>query len=97
MQFRDANRRSTLLVALGWLAGWAWAIAAGGGGVWLLWTKGPWPLTNGWFALMSGITACPLTAWLLKRYGRINVSGYVQFAATAVLFIAGRIALAAGI
>ena len=27
-----------------------WAAIAGGGGLRLLWTKGPWRLTNGWFA-----------------------------------------------
>jgi len=78
---------------LGWIAAWAWTIVAGGGGLWLLWTKGPLPLTNGWFALFSGIAACPLTAWLLKRYTGIAVSGPVRIAAAALFFIAGKIAL----
>jgi hypothetical protein len=82
---------------LGWIAGWAWAIVAGGGGLWLLWTKGPLPLTNGWFALLSGLAACPLTAWLLKKCAGITVSGRVRIAATAFFFIAGRIALRVGI
>jgi len=52
--------------ALGWIAVWAWTIVAGGGGLLLLLEKGPLPLTNGWFALLSGISACPLTASLLR-------------------------------
>jgi len=82
--------------ALGWIAAWAWTIVAAGGGLWLLWTKGPWPLTNGWFALLSGVSACPLTAWVLKKYLRITVSGYVRIAAAALFFVAGRIALVIG-
>jgi hypothetical protein len=83
--------------ALGWAAAWAWTIAAGGGGLWLLWTAGPWRLTNGWFALLSGIAACPLTATFLKRYAGFAPSGYVRFAAAALILIAGHIAKAAGI
>jgi hypothetical protein len=45
---------------LGLIAAWAWTVVAGGGGLLLLLEKGPWPLTNGWFALLSGIAACPL-------------------------------------
>ncbi len=82
---------------LGQIAGWIWAIMAGGGGLWLLFTKGPWPLTNGWFALASGISACPLTAWMLKRFADVRISGRVQFVFAAVFFVAGRIALKIGI
>ncbi len=89
--------RATIIATAGWIASWVWTIAAGGGGLWLLWTKGPWPLTNGWFALFSGISACPLIPWLLKKYADLTVSGYVRLAAAAFFFIAGRIALAAGI
>src|SRR6202795_4404704 len=46
-------RRTTFGAALGWIAAWAWTIVAAGGGLWLFWTTGPWPLTNGWFALLS--------------------------------------------
>ena len=81
---------------IGWIAAWAWTIVAGGGGLWLLWTKGPWPLTNGWFALLSGVSACPATDWFLKKYARVTVSGYVRLAAAAFFFVAGRIALAVG-
>jgi hypothetical protein len=65
--------------------------------LWLLWTKGPWPLTNGWFALFSGLAACPATAWLLKKYAGITVSGTARLATAALFFVAGRIALAVGI
>jgi hypothetical protein len=87
---------TTSCTALSWIAAWAWTIVAGGGGLLLLWTKGPWPLTNGWFALLSGVSACPATGWFLKKYAGITVSGYVRLAAAALFFVAGRIALAVG-
>ena len=91
----DAKRSS--LATVGLAAGWAYAAVAGGGGLWLLVTKGPWPLTNGWFALLSGISACPLTAWLLKVYAGIAVSGRVQLVAAILFWLAGRLALAIGV
>src|SRR4029077_21176863 len=60
----------------------------------LLIQKGPWPPTNGWFALCSGVSACPLTAWLLKKYGGFEPSGTVRLAAAVLFIVAGRIALA---
>jgi len=83
--------------ALGWIAVWAWTIVAGGGGLLLLLEKGPLPLTNGWFALLSGISACPLTASLFKKLAGITISVRVRISAAALFFIAGRIALIAGI
>ena len=56
----------------------------------LLIHEGPLPITNGWFAMFSGIAACPLTAKLLKKYARVIVPGYVQFAVALLIFIAGR-------
>jgi len=79
------------------IAAWAWTTLAAGGGLWLLWTKGPLPLTNGWFALFSGLAACPLTAWLLRKYAGITLSGRFRVAAAALFFIAGKIALRVGI
>ncbi len=79
---------------LGLIAAWAWTIMAGGGGLLLLFEKGPLPLTNGWFALMSGVSTCPLTAWLFQKYPGILVRRWMQFAAALAFFIAGRLALA---
>ena len=85
--------RTTFGATLGWIAAWAWTIVAAGGGLWLLWTKGPWPLTNGWFALLSGV---PVSGWFLKKYAGVTVSGYVRVAAAGLFFVAGKIALAVG-
>src|ERR1700676_4187061 len=88
--------RTPFGAALGGIAAWAWTIVAAGGGLWLLWRKGPWPLTNGWFALLSGVSACPATGWFLKKYAGVTVSGYVRIATAALFFVAGRIALTVG-
>jgi hypothetical protein len=93
---QTTNTRATLVAVLGGIVAWAWAIVAGGGGLLLLCTKGPWPLTNGWFALFSGLSACPATGLLLKKYAGVHVSGYVRLAAAAFFFFAGRIALVIG-
>src|SRR5690348_10333306 len=76
----------TLLRWLGYIAAWAWALLAGVGGLGLIITLGPWPLTNGWFALFSGLSACPLTAWLLKKCTGIRFPGWARLVA-AVLII----------
>jgi hypothetical protein len=52
---------------LGWIAAWAWTFLAAGGGLWLLWTKGPWPLTNGWFALVFGPFGLSGNSLVLKK------------------------------
>ena len=64
----SAKQRAEWTGRLGLTAAWTWAMLAGGGGAILLIERGPWPLTNGWFALSSGVAACPLTAWLAKRF-----------------------------
>ncbi|MGB9652836.1 MAG: hypothetical protein WCB01_13630 [Candidatus Cybelea sp.] len=74
------------------VAGWIWAIVAGGGGLLLLVRLGHWPPTNGWFALLSGISACPATAWFFKRFN-VELSGRAQLIAAATFFALGRIAL----
>jgi hypothetical protein len=84
-------RRATMMVAL--IAGWAWFFVAGIGGLALLLHQGPWPITNGWFAMLSGIAACPLLAWLLKKYRGIALSPHVQFLAAVLILIAGRISV----
>jgi hypothetical protein len=74
------------------MAAWAWTILACGGGAMLLVEKGPWPLTNGWFALCSGAAACPLTAIAVNRFLGLSLSGRTRFIAAASLWLAGQIA-----
>ena len=81
------------LSVIAWLVAWGWALIAGVGGFLLLVHEGPLPITNGWFAMFSGIAACPLTARLLKRYARVVVPGYIQFAVALLIFVAGRVAV----
>ena len=75
------------------IVAWVWALVAGVGGLVLLIQEGPLPITNGWFAMFSGIAACPLTASLLKKCAGVTVPGYVQFLAALLIFVAGRIAV----
>ena len=81
------------LSVIAWLVAWGWALIAGVGGFLLLVHEGPLPITNGWFAMFSGIAACPLTARLMKRYARVVVPSYIQFAGALLIFIAGRAAV----
>ena len=81
------------LSAIAGLVAWGWALIAGAGGLLLLVHEGPWPMTNGWFAMFSGIAACPLTAKLLKEYARLEVPASLQFAVALLIFIAGRVAV----
>jgi hypothetical protein len=81
---------------VGLILGWAWFVVAGGGGFGLILTEGPLPLTHGWFAMFSGIALGPATAWLFKRYTKIEVSFLARFIAAALFIAAGRLALIAG-
>jgi len=81
-------------LAVAWFVAWAWALLAGVGGLSLLIREGPLPITNGWFAMFSGIAACPLTGSVLKKHFHVAVPAYVQFAVALLIFIAGRIAVA---
>ncbi len=92
----EARRAPAWLRWLGTTVAWIWAIVAGGGGFGLLLTQGPLPLTNGWFAMFSGLAGCPLTAWLLKRYAGITLSGRTRLAAAVFIMLAGRIAVLIG-
>jgi hypothetical protein len=76
-----------------WSLAWGWFFLAGVGGLMLLINRGPWPITNGWFAMFSGIAVCPLTASLLRRYLGVPVSRLAQFVVALLIFIAGRIAV----
>jgi hypothetical protein len=78
---------------VGQVAGWAWFLIAGIPGLGLIIVEGPWPPTNGWFAMISGIAGCPALGWLLKRYGKVRLSPWVQFLAALAFFLAGRGAL----
>jgi hypothetical protein len=82
-----------LVRILGWTVAWGWTIVAGIGGLGLIITLGPLPLTNGWFALFSGISACPLTTWLLKKYTEIKFPGWARFAIAFLFIVLGRLAL----
>jgi hypothetical protein len=59
----------------------------------LLVHEGPWPITNGWFAMFSGMAACPLTAKAVKKFGGITITGRAQFVLALLIMIAGRIAV----
>src|SRR6476646_10909442 len=85
-------KRAADIIAL--IFAWVWALLAGVGGLVLLIHEGPLPITNGWFALFSGIAACPLTATISKKYAHVTIPGYVQFLVALLIFIAGRIAVA---
>jgi hypothetical protein len=89
----EVRRGPAWLRWLGWTVAWLWAIVAGGGGFGLILTRGPLPLTNGWFAMFSGLSACPLAAWLLKRYAGITVPVRIRVAAAVFIMLAGRIAV----
>ncbi|HEX5257279.1 MAG TPA: hypothetical protein VFW35_00690 [Sphingomicrobium sp.] len=86
-----AKKRAFARVAI--VVGWAWFLFAAGGGLGLLYLRGPWPPTNGWFALMSGLAACPLMGWLLRNRAHLQVSGWQQFGAAVLLVSLGRLAL----
>lgn len=78
---------------IAWLVAWAWALIAGVGGLVLLVHQGPLPITNGWFAMFSGIAICPLTARFLKRCTGVVVPAHIQFAVALLIFMAGRVAV----
>ncbi len=92
---RGFDRTRWLALAVASLA-WTWTILAGGGGLMLLILKGPWPLSHGWFAMFSGIAACPLLVPLAWRLARVELSGRVRFAVALAFLVGGRIALLIG-
>jgi len=92
-----AKRPPTLFTRVGLVfaqgVAWVWGVLLTVGGLALLIHEGPWPITNGWFAMCSGLAACPLSAWLLRRYAGIKVPLSVQLATALLISIAGRIAV----
>jgi hypothetical protein len=92
---RSATGRRWIAWA-GWGLAWAWTFVAGVGGLSLLFTRGPWPLTNGWFALASAVSACPLTARLVGRISGRRLTGLMRFALAAGFYLAGHAAKVLG-
>ena len=92
-QASGAMKHRKVIQVIAWSVAWAWAVVAGFGGLVLLIHQGPLPITNGWFALLSGVTACPLAASLLKRHANVAVSIYAQLACALAILILGRIAV----
>jgi len=101
---RRENMRKSILRTLGlvvartvawawFFLAWAWFFLAGVGGLALLIHQGPLPITNGWFAMFSGIAACPLTASLVRRFLGVRISARAQFMVALLVMIAGRIAV----
>jgi hypothetical protein len=82
-----------LLPILGCIVAWGWALLTIIGGVGLIITLGPWPPTNGWFALFSGLSACPFTAWFLKKYRNLVYPGWARFLVALLFIVAGRLTL----
>jgi len=80
----------------GWVLAWFWAIFGIGGGLSLMITRGPLPLTNGWFILFSGLAACPLIATLWQTLFHRRLSGTTRLIAALLFVVAGRIALLIG-
>jgi hypothetical protein len=75
-------------------AAWFWTLLAGVGGCLLLLRLGPWPLTNGWFAMFSGLLACPVLPRVLEKAFRVRVRWAALIAASAAIMVAGRITVA---
>lgn len=86
-----ASRRG--LEILGAIASWAWFLLAGSGGLWLMFTTGPWPPTHGWFLLCSGLSVWPVTAWACKKYLGVTASDRARLGAAALFILAGRLAV----
>jgi hypothetical protein len=76
------------------IAAWLWFIVAGCGGLGLILTAGPWPPTHGWFAMISGFAAWPVTAWAFQKYLKITLSWRARFGTAALVMLAGRFAVA---
>jgi len=87
------DRARQLVRGLGLIAAWAWTVLAGIGGLGLIITLGPWPPTNGWFALFSGLSSCPLKARLLEKCAGIRFPGWARLTIAVLIIMAGRLTL----
>ena len=93
MRASETGQRQAMkqvLQILGWVVAWGWALLTLIGGLGLIITLGPWPPTNGWFALFSGLSACPVTAWVFRRYRGINYPGWALFVVAFAIILLGR-------
>jgi hypothetical protein len=88
---RQAGKQ--VLQILGWVTAWGWGLLTIIGGLSLIITLGPWPPTNGWFALFSGLAAWPVTAWTLRRYCGMNFPGSARFVVAFAIILLGRLTL----
>jgi hypothetical protein len=43
--------------------------------------------------LFSGLSACPLTAWLLRKYAGVKFPGWPRFFVAVLFIVIGRLAL----
>jgi len=43
--------------------------------------------------LFSGLSACPLTAWLLRKYAGITFPGWARFVVAVLFIVVGRLTL----
>jgi hypothetical protein len=84
-------RRALLVIAV--VAAWCWTLVAGVGGLLLLIYLGPLPLTNGWFAMFSGIAACPALPRLIEKVARRRVRWGACVVVAALIMAAGRVAV----
>ncbi len=84
-------KRGAQLIAA--TAAWFWFILAGCGGLGLIITTGPWPPTHGWFAMFSGLSVWPVTAWASKKYLGFTLSGRARLGAATLIMLAGRLAV----
>jgi hypothetical protein len=78
---------------VGLIVAWGWFLVAGLGGLGLILTMGPLPLTHGWYAMLSGFALCPATAWLLKRTTAIELSYLTRFLIALAIIATGRLML----
>ena len=82
------------LVVLAVVAAWCWTLIAGVGGLLLLLYLGPLPLTNGWFAMFSGIAACPALPSLIQKVTGRRVRWGACVVVAALIMAAGRAVVA---
>ena len=81
--------RTTFGAALVWIAAWAWTIVAGGGGLWLLWTKGPMAADKRLVRAVFGRFGLS-GDWLVLRENTRASRSQVMFGLPLLLFFSSR-------